>query len=219
MAKSFNFDAQWRTKEKAAELAKFYAENMVPRINYCLTIMRAADVTAKLGSIDPRKMKEFTLNELICLHPEGKNLEHWVVEQVKQVKANVFETCRDQLPFHIKRQSDLSLDNTDRSTFLQKEFWSTVNGVLNDLEYISMCFNSGVADSFVVYQSLHQSFFSVVQVFYFKIASQNSSARDRYYTHVIQLYQTWQNEYQRQADEEASRADQIMSPGFVPVEQ
>lgn len=74
MTRSFDFDSQWRTKEKAVELAKFYSSSMIARINYCLAIMGEAGVMARLGAIDPKEMDAFTIDELACLSPRGERL-------------------------------------------------------------------------------------------------------------------------------------------------
>ena len=70
-----------------------------------------------------------------------------------------------------------------------------------------MCFTSGVADETIVYQSLHQTFFSTIKMLYYKIAVQNNVTKDKYYTHTIKLYKQWrdrdkQNERQQAAAEE-----------------
>ncbi len=81
---------------------------------------------------------------------------------------------------------------------------SLIKNTLNKLEYFCMYFNSDVADNKTVYQSLHQTFFDVIQCLYVFIASMNVSDKDKYYTNVIQVFFTWREFYKEQCSLEES---------------
>ncbi len=67
---------------------------------------------------------------------------------------------------------------------------------LNKLEYIAMNFVSDIADDEIVYNSLHQLFFSYVELNYFYIAALNSNGKkDKFYMNIIELYKKWKNKY------------------------
>lgn len=67
---------------------------------------------------------------------------------------------------------------------------------LNKLEYIAMNFISDIADDKIVYNSLHQLFFSYVELNYFYIAALNSNGKkDKFYMNIIELYKKWKTKY------------------------
>jgi len=67
---------------------------------------------------------------------------------------------------------------------------------LNKLEYIAMNFISDIADDKIVYNSLHQLFFSYVELNYFYIAALNSNGKkDKLYMNIIELYKKWKTKY------------------------
>lgn len=84
-----------------------------------------------------------------------------------------------------------------------------IYGTLNQLEAFSMYFNNGVADEEVVYQSLHQSFFATVKLLYIEIASKNQTGKDKYYTNIIQLYNRWNERYEKEVKKEVQLAREV----------
>lgn len=93
----------------------------------------------------------------------------------------------------------------------RNKFFKTVTETLNNLEYFSMSFNTGVADDEVVYQSLHQSFLKMIKMMYFYIAFQNVDGKDKYYTNIIDLFNRWRDRYMEAAksEVESKRATRI----------
>ncbi len=66
--------------------------------------------------------------------------------------------------------------------------------LLNKLEWMAMHFNSNLADSELVYQSLHQTFLDTVSILYLNIVVLNSKVKnegEQYYQHITNLYRTW----------------------------
>lgn len=84
--------------------------------------------------------------------------------------------------------------------FLMGDFSGTYDHVRNKLEWMSMFFVTGVAESDTVYQSLHQGYFSLIQCFYIDIASFNDkNVYDRYYVNMTKLYKIWRKIYNKKA--------------------
>lgn len=214
LKESLRFDYQWRKKEKAVELASFYSRDIMPRIIYCTSIFKISGISEKLSSIETSKIKRFNLDELKALYPNGE-LAKEVLSMMKETDSSVFETQRDVLCECFKKQPS-ELNESDRHIFLLNEFYDIANGLLNDLEYFSMCINSGVADGTIVYQSLHQTFFDTAQIFYYNIASLNTNSKDKYFTHIITLYTTWQKLHLDQSNKESKLEDNICY-GYDPV--
>lgn len=114
----------------------------------------------------------------------------------REVAAEVSATLDEKSK---KSLNKILLKNKKKESYYdlhyQKLYTDTLNDTLNTLEYFCMYFNSGVADEETVYQSLHQSFLSMVKVLYFRIAYVNESGKDKYYTNIIELYNKWSDRY------------------------
>ena len=76
-----------------------------------------------------------------------------------------------------------------------------VSGVLNNIEYFAMNFAHGVADDSVVYRSLHQSYIDIMQLLNFNISNLNNSSSDKYYLNVIELYNKWKLQKDKDTNE------------------
>ena len=81
---------------------------------------------------------------------------------------------------------------------------------LNKLEYIAMNFVSDIADDEIVYNSLHQLFFSYVELNYFYIAALNSNGKkDKFYMNIIELYKKWKTKYIKDLIAEKNKIKEI----------
>lgn len=103
----------------------------------------------------------------------------------------------------IEEVNVLNKELFDLKETIRNEFFQNVSGLLNKLEFFSMNFISGIADESVVYQSLHQSFFSIVGFFYPRICFFNSSSgKDKYFTNLIELHNIWKERERKQEEKE-----------------
>lgn len=197
---SYKFDSQWRRNNKSSEIALFYSHDILPLIAYCSSVLADTDVYQRLKSIDPKCMVRFNRAELEKAVGTSENIEQLVDESLKRVKLEAFMNRHYLIPFRSRDEiaerllSRGVLDDRQNLVLheaLRREFWSVATTLLNDLEYFSMCVNSGIADGDVLYPSLHQTFFSMISAFYFLIASHNTSMKDKFYTHIIRLFTNW----------------------------
>lgn len=75
-------------------------------------------------------------------------------------------------------------------------YFEQFTSMMNKLEYFSMTFTTNLADEEVVYPSLHQAFLKIVKYVYPYICHLNSGpSSDKYYTHIIELYNLWKDKY------------------------
>ena len=183
--KSYEYNCGWQEKEKAAELARFYAERMIPKITYINII--SAEYRDLLVQIRDVEMRSFTVTELKSL--TSKDICEIIEKRVQNCKVELFQLARKCLPESMRTSFPETQDQNIQ--FYEMEFDQISSQLLNELEYFSMCFTSGIADETVVYQSLHQTFFSTIKMLYYKIAVQNDVIKDKYYTHTIKLYKLW----------------------------
>lgn len=218
MTASYVFDSQWRRHNKASELALFYAQSLLPRIGYCSFLIEKSDIYPRLKGISPRHMIRFNqaeMKELFCTEENVLDLVRSSMEQVDttlylQARRFIPIGFRDEFAERLSTQSKPDiLGNETYHEILVKEFWVVTEELLNDLEYFSMCINSGIADGDILYPSLHQTFFNMISAFYFLISSQNTSMRDKYYTHLIRLFTDWKQRLIDHERKESQTEDEI----------
>lgn len=138
------------------------------------------------------------------------NLDEYIHEQVRKTLTQIIQRKKEETDDSSDNSVEAAVEEMcATSTFKQEDvkyqvallryytdlqvgdFNRVLNELLNKLEYFCMYFNTGVADDEVVYQSLHQSFLSTVQLMYFFIADKNEYSRDKYYINIIILYNKW----------------------------
>lgn len=236
---SYRKNIDIKKRNQAIELSKLYAESIIPKISYVSAVYRELEIEDKLKTIKYTQLKHFNKKELeslldqeiikksrelssldpqflltysfffkdICvenkilyrsilsndtgINPEDIDMENLTKDQIFMLRAN--------------------LTSQEILIILHNEFKSLQHTVLNELEYFSMYFVNGLADKEVVYQSLHQSFLSVVKVMYISISSININSHEKYYTNLISLYCDWAKEKEKKENEELEKSDSILT--------
>lgn len=191
--KTYTYTSGWQEKEKAAELSRFYQEQILPKINYVNVVSAGTGFREMLKHIDNVQMIHFTKEELEKLTYQGITEE--IMKRISNPE-NVSHLMRARLILSEEMRLDIPNDvfngcKEAMASLLALEYDIVSCTLLNQLEYFCMCFNCGVADGTIVYQFLHQTFFAVVKMLYYLIAAQNQSAKDKYFTHIIKLYTEW----------------------------
>lgn len=214
---AYMYKTDYKTKndkmevEKAIQLAEFYANHIIERVPHIIGVYKQIGIEDIIVEIDSTKMIEFDKEELDTLIPEKKQKE--IKEKLADIKVeyiisgrgrqkvdqgNYYEDSIDNLA-RMKEINGFKKDNPELYKFcvriLNSEFNLMKTDILNKLEFFSMYFNSEVADEGTVYQSLHQTFLKAVKLFYYEIAVRNNKGCDKYYTNIIQLYNTWNRVY------------------------
>lgn len=203
---------------KAIDLAGLYSKELINNISYLSSVYEKAGIQEKLQKIKPIQLKKFdraeleelfTLQEIKEIDEAMNNIDLKILmdeayKHFKNRKEHIVEFIADSA-IHFKVKNEEAVSTLDDDTFYKqnmlndlyynKIYINTLNDTLNTLEYFCMYFNSGVADEETIYQSLHQSFISMVQVLYFKISFRNYNGKDKYYTNIIDLYEKWINRF------------------------
>lgn len=203
---------------KAIDLAGLYSKELINNISYLSSVYEKAGIQEKLQKIKPIQLKKFdraeleelfTLQEIKEIDEAMNNIDLKILmdeayKHFKNRKEHIVEFITDSA-IHFKVKNEEAVSTLDDDTFYKqnmlndlyynKIYINTLNDTLNTLEYFCMYFNSGVADEETIYQSLHQSFISMVQVLYFKISFRNYNGKDKYYTNIIDLYEKWINRF------------------------
>lgn len=118
------------------------------------------------------------------------------IEAVMNTEEEIAGTISDEeIKERKKIVNSLKKKQMYQDIYYKNIYLDILEKTLNSLEYFCMYFNNGIAEEEVVYQSLHQSFLSMVKMLYFRIAYQNENGKDKYYTNIIELYNNWANKY------------------------
>lgn len=157
---------------QAAELAKHFKNSLIPSIELLQLLKKIKDVENILDKIDLDKIKSFDKKEL-----------------------DTFITSKDIKIY--KAALAIKLSETNNQTI-----GTILKDCLNDLEYFCINFNSDIADSNTVYQSLHQGFFTAIELAYIFIAFENTSSTNKYYTNTIAIFLKWRKIYTEQKTKE-----------------
>ena len=81
--------------------------------------------------------------------------------------------------------------NEDEQKKFDSYFPLMVENTLNRLEAICINISSQAAGSEYIYNSLHQSFLQFVEILAIKISTNNTNNVDKFYTNIIQVYNMW----------------------------
>lgn len=222
MEKQLDGDRYLRQNEKAIELARIFADDIVPRSSYITSIVHCSDsfkgIAEKIKGSDISRFNDEEFREIAGELPKdaiSRIKEDFSREEARASIAQArmklqFFSPDDAFPIPAPPKTDRpGSDQTDGdyakgkdaeiekywemfSALSFQEFTSVSTDLLNCLEHFCMALNSEVADDEVLYPSLHQVFFSIVDCLYLFICHANSgNPTDRYYTHVTKLYNKW----------------------------
>ena len=192
--------------QRAIDLAGYYKDNILHELVVFNDIFEKSGIKKILDKIKPEEMRDFDVNELETVlsktdRDEISNIMH--SKEMKEIlrKANRAISKKD---FYCEDAS---------ATVDMKDLSSTLNAVLNNMELFAMSFTHGTADESVVYQSLHQTYVKLVQLFYYNIAINNMPNGTQYYTNVIKLYKIWYKKSRSRKDVITKNGRNIISYG------
>lgn len=217
LSRTYKYNCNWQEKEKAAELAYMYKNNILPSVNYISSVQKATGIMELLRNINLDSITNFNQEELHRLTSadiEKNVVVAWSKDEnitLLITHRQIFkQTCNKRMhdinPFLMrkwieaknnvrdKNGKEITIQSEEKAALLEalrREFFDVVSNTLNDLEFFSMNFVSGVADDSVVFPSLHQTYLTLVQLLYYYIAVQNKNEKDKFYTNVIELFEKW----------------------------
>lgn len=161
-----------------------------------------------MKNIDTRILVDVGLNWKTDLDEKAlkKSIEALQVLKIseKEIAATIEkrEKEKEYSEEELNRLKALQFKHGYYTLYFRKMYNDIMNETLNTLEYFCMYLNTKIADEDTIYQSLHQSFLSVIKVVYFRIASRNITGKDKYYTNIIELYNRWSDKYHEREQEE-----------------
>lgn len=176
----FDKNINRKQQEKASEIAKNFADNFVERFAIiCEVLLKNKEIRAMLSKITNENLKSFTKMEILDIVKDN-NCFNKYTQIINSKKTQVkYETLLNKL-YNEKEQEKFN-----------SHFPRLVENTLNQLEAACINISSNAAGSEYIYNSLHQSFLQFVEILSIRIATNNRNNVDKYYTHIIQVYNMW----------------------------
>ncbi len=199
--------------EKSIEMSEKFAKEIILNLSSLINIYNGLFEPQKVkttkqlmpflySKIDPTVVKTFDKNEIpnILKEEEATYLNDLInFENIDGQK--LLETALPYLT-ETEEQKLSKADEQSKAELLKIFLSSKRSQTLNLLEYISMNFTKGIANKHTAYQSLHMSFFMATSLFYICIANNNTSNKDKYFTNIISLYNSWREKFIKQCEKE-----------------
>lgn len=220
--KGFFNDCEKRNKksefENSFKLTSFYINDIIPRMELILNILQEVGVDKmihqklkgkNLQKFDKEEFKDFF--DEVTIDTITQTINSIPLEKIVICFGRVNDrgVCGVELDFYnYKMFCNTNNPQDDKvgeryKAYLLDRFWKEISNTKNNLEYFSMYFNSNLAKSDAVYESLHQTFTDFVKFLYPFIADYNK--RDdyarKYFTHIKELYCTWTNKESSKIEE------------------
>lgn len=178
-------------KESALSLAKEYAEEILPRITYINNVLSLHyDKTNKdrlQGELLENELPEFTL-ETLSREFEPRGYASLIIYS-QTIELDVLSEPLTLSKFiDLLDVKDKPLDEQEKIAYQRFRF--LVSNTLNTLEYFAMSVNQNVAESEMLFISLHQTYLKFVYYTYPFICMSNFDD-ETYYTNIIELFNSW----------------------------
>lgn len=199
-----------RSKENAIELARIYQQEILWDLTFVDNALKKSPLGEKLKILFPiDKMQNFDCEELIQICGRS-NIVSEIKNDLKVFPTNYIVLAKISSTTDVDKICDIvgCFEKTDHpissetQRALRNDLMVTLSNLLNKLEWFSMNFNSGIAADEDIYQSLHQTYISIVCQLYFFISENNSNHSRKFYTNIIQLYHTWKRKSDSQISKE-----------------
>lgn len=184
-------------KQKSVQIAKWYAEYVIPKNSYLVKILELIGNTYYSDKFS--NIKTFTSNELSELLKQNNCTPKKFIENFNKLtiemldEAFCFCGCNENIaPLHDNIKTYLStIKNTNNEILIYEIINRVFVHFLNELETIALQFNCNLAEDKLVYPILHQTFIRNMKNWYYFIAKENQFDQNRYYPNLIVLYKSW----------------------------
>lgn len=179
----YNKNKSLKQQEKAADIAKNFADNLVERMGLITHILsHNKEIQNIMQKLDISKLNQFTEIEI----KEILNNNNLIIAFFKIINSK--KTQKKYKELLNKQYSKKEQEKFD------SYFPLLVENTLNKLETSCINISSKAAGSQFIYESLHQMFLSTVEILAIKISIPNTDNVDKYYTNIISVYNMWNSQ-------------------------
>lgn len=172
-----------KQQEKASAIAQDFSNQLVEKISIISNVLlKNSEIHKMVSRISNSSLQNFTTMEIVNILND---------KNCFSIYSKCLTSKRTQ-----KRYKDI-LDKVYSKKEQEKfctSFSLLVETTLNQLEAICINISSHAAGSEYIYNSLHQSFLKFVEILAIKISANNNNNVDKYFTHIIQVYNMWNTE-------------------------
>lgn len=175
-----------KQQEKATFIAQEFANHLVEKFGLISDTLLGDEQFRKIIKNFPlEKLKDFTVLEVLEL-TNNKNIfnEFNGIITSKSIQKRYSKLLK-------KRYSKVEQEKFDSF------FPLLVENTLNKLEAVCISITSKAAGSQFIYDSLHATFLNIVQLLAIHICSNNKDNIDKYFSHIISVYNMWMLEAEK----------------------
>lgn len=176
----FDKSTSRKQQEKGAEIAKDFADDFIEKFAIISKVLlENKEIKKMVSKVFNSKISSFTTMEI----------ENIVEDKACFNKYNqIIKSKRTQARY--TKFLNKMYSEKEKEKF-NSNFYLLVENTLNHLEAVCMNISSQAAGSDYIYNSLHQSFLKFVETLAIRISTNNNNNVDKFFTHIIQVYNMW----------------------------
>ena len=216
--RAYQHQKQRAKKEAGCKLARIYADVVLSKYKLVNEVMEKTELLDFIRYLFPMSaISSFSYSEMSELvEKAGRSMDDVIAKMrtfdpliildAKLIQAKVPDEVRSLQETFSEYDPATHQRVPKNKEILLSQFEASIRDLMNTLEWFAMYCRYGLADEEIIYQSLHQTYLSMVWLLYFYISSNNKSNADKYFTNVIWLFERWRNRLNEQTD--LARQDQ-----------
>lgn len=227
----FNTKNQKEEFSSAFAITKYYMDEILPQIDAVRLIVGKTGLNCeemlkkcKDHDLDFFDIQEFrkiyspedhkTISKIFCepIYIDEKTSLQALALIKKSSFFELKKQIKDSLQIIINcgEKSEVAEENIKEDLAAQLNMCMTITA--NKIEYFSMFFNTKLAEDDVIFDSIHQTFLSAVQLLYYNAALRNNGTSQKYYTHTLKLYKKWRERFLLNQQKNAEIQRRLRSP-------
>lgn len=220
--KAYSHQKERSKKEAACRLARTYADEVLSQYQVVDSVFDKSNLWDYIKKVFPMdQLNSFSLQEMLDLSmASGIKYDELISKMETFDPLCILDAITANTNSILERNIlNIAYSSTDKETgertpinspFLQSQFLDIISHLLNTLEWFSMNCRYGLADEELLYQSLHQTFLSMVWMLYYFISRNNTRNEDKYYTNTIWLFKMWKERLSEQTQRTAIEQQEAM---------
>lgn len=220
-------------KDAACSLAKYYAEHIIDEFQFVFDVLALSHLNDKIQSLFPYSdictLDRKELDELLKraersyedVEKEMTQVNPLAIYNSKILNAKSIEERHMIAEEYLVEKKDTEGEKIGiaHPNLLWDEFSRKITILLNNLEHFAMSCRYGLSDEEMLYQPLHQTYISQVQLLYFYICQNNITNEDKVYTNLIWLFNIWKDRLKSIQEEKLARQAEVEKKVNVMEEQ